>query len=307
MRIIFMGTPEFAVPTLTRLTPQHNVLAVLTQPDRVRGRGRDRSPTPVKVAATELGLDVYEPDSLSDPATLALMRRAKPDAIVVAAYGKILPPEVLVLPKHGCINVHASLLPRHRGAAPVHRAILDGDQTTGVSIMLMEEGLDTGPVALKAETPVGEKTADELIETLSFIGAETLSEVLNEIKAGGVTWVPQDETRATYAEKVTADDVVLTPDLTVDQALRRVRASTRSARSKVCIGGDTLDVLDATTCECDLGPGAVLSEKNRLAIGMRDGDVELVTVRAAGKAAMEGPCFARGARLGDDVCWESPS
>jgi len=307
MRIIFMGTPEFAVPILRRLTPHHNVLAVITQPDRSRGRGRDLSPTPVKAAASELGIDVFQPASLKDDMVTALMRRANPDAIVVAAYGKILPANILEMPTNGCINVHASLLPRHRGAAPVHWAILDGDRTTGVSVMLMEEGLDTGPVALMSETAVGEKSVDELTETLSFMGAEALAEVLHRIESGGVTWVPQDDDRATYAAKVTPADVVLTPELTVDQALRRVRASTRSARSKICIDGDILDVLDATTCECELKPGGILAEKNRLAIGLQDGDVELVTVRPAGKAAMEGACFCRGARLGDDASWECPS
>jgi methionyl-tRNA formyltransferase len=173
--------------------------------------------------------------------------------------------------------------------------------------MLMEEGLDTGPVALMREAPVGEKTAEELAETLSYLGAEALAEVLDEMAAGGVTWVSQDDSRATYAEKVVAGDVALTPDITVDQALRRVRASTRSARSKVCIDGTNVDVLDATTCECGLDPGEVLAEKNRLAIGLSDGDVELVTVRPAGKSSMEGACFARGARLASDASWECPS
>jgi methionyl-tRNA formyltransferase len=306
VRIVFMGTPEFAVPILGRLTPHHNVLAVITQPDRAQGRGRTLSPPPVKVTANELGLDVYQPDTLTDPTALALLTRAEVDVIVVAAYGKILPKEVLAIPVHGCINVHASLLPRHRGAAPVHRAILDGDQVTGVSIMLMDEGLDTGPVALKRETPVGEKTADELTETLSFIGAEALVEVLADIHRGGVTWVPQDEARATYAEKVTPADVALSPDLTVDQALRRVRASTRSARSKICIDGDVLDVLEATSCECELEPGEVLAEKSRLVIGLSDGDVDLVTVRPSGRSAMEGACFARGKRLDTGCTWECP-
>ena len=211
------------------------------------------------------------------------------------------------MPLQGCINVHASLLPVHRGAAPVHRAILDGDRVTGVSIMLMEEGLDTGPVALQREILVGDKTADELAEALSFVGAEALSEVLSQIDMGGVTWVPQDDARATYAEKVTAADVALSPELTVDQALRRVRASTRSARSKVCVDGEILDVLDAAACACHLTPGAVLAEKNRLAIGMSDGDLDLISVRPAGRDAMEGACFARGARLEGEAAWECPS
>ena len=176
MRIIFMGTPEFAVPILRRITPHHNVTALFTQPDRPCGRGRELCSTPVKIAGTELGIDVYEPESLRDPQVLALLRRDALDVIVVAAYGKILPAEVLDIPRHGCINVHASLLPRHRGAAPVHHAILAGDEVTGVSIMLMEEGLDTGPVALQREVAIRDKTVDELTEELSIVGAEALSE-----------------------------------------------------------------------------------------------------------------------------------
>jgi methionyl-tRNA formyltransferase len=307
MRIVFMGTPEFAVPILKRIAPRHNVHAVLTQPDRARGRGRQLTPTPVKAAAAELGIDVYQPTTLRDPEVLAMLERATPDAVVVAAYGLILPPEVLDIPRFGCINVHASLLPRHRGAAPVHRAILSGDTVTGVSIMLMEEGLDTGPVALTKETPVAEKTAEELTETLSFVGAEALSEVLGQLETGSVRWAAQDDSRATYAHKITPADVALAPDLTVDQALRRVRASTRSARSKVCVAGETLDVLDATDCECGIEPGCVLVQKNRLVLGLVDGDLELTSVRPAGRAAMDGACFARGKRIGDSATWECPS
>lgn len=307
MRIVFMGTPHFAVPILKRITPQHNVYAVLTQPDRPRGRGREPMPTPVKAAAEELGIDAFQPSDLSDPQIVALLERTRPDVIVVAAYGKILPPQILFMPEHGCINVHASLLPRHRGAAPVHRAILEGDKVTGVSIMLMEEGLDTGPVALTKETPVGQQTAAELTETLSFVGAEALAEVLSRLEVGGIEWVPQDDARATYAKKVTASDVVLTPELTVDDALRRVRASTGSARSKVCVSGNTLDVLKATRSECELDPGCVLSEKNRLVLGLADGDLDLVSVRPAGKAPMDGACFARGKRLDSSATWECPA
>jgi len=303
MRVVFMGTPEFAVPSLRAVASAHEVVAVYTQPDRPRGRGREPRPSPVKVTAHELGLPVEQPSTLKDADIVDRMRSYAPDIICVAAYGLVLPPDVLAIPPHGCVNVHASLLPRHRGAAPVHRAILAGDEMTGVTIMRMEAGLDTGPYAAVRTVPVNAKNVTGLTEELAQAGAEALLESLDAIEKGFVEWTEQDDALATYAEKVTAEDVALDPGLTVEEALRRVRASSPSARARISVAGRTLDVLQAAAHEDYVAPGEVSADKDTLAIGVADGAIALGQVRPAGKPAMDGAAFARGAHLGPNPRW----
>lgn len=208
MRIVFAGTPDFAVPALKALVgARHDVVAVLTQPDRPAGRGRRLAASPVKDCARALGVDVLQPKSLKDPDTLAGLRRLRPGVVVVAAYGLLLPRDVLSLPAFGCINIHASLLPRWRGAAPIQRAIEAGDRETGVSIMQMEEGLDTGPVLARRAMPIGTRdTAGDVHDRLAVLGAELLLEILEDVERGTAEAMPQDESLATYAPKITGDD-----------------------------------------------------------------------------------------------------
>ncbi len=303
MRVVFMGTPEFAVPSLQALHAHHTLTAVYTQPDRRRGRGAALQPTAVKQAALDLGIEVHQPQTLSDSSCLANLQIERPDVICVAAYGMLLPPDVLALPPHGALNVHASLLPRHRGAAPVHRAVLEGDETTGVAIMQMEEGLDTGPFTNVRTTVVADKSVDELTAELADLGAEALLATLAQIEAGAVSWTEQDASHATYAAKIGPDDVRLRPDLTAEVALRRVRASTRSARAKIRIGDCVLDVLSAASDATILSPGAALGSKDSLVLGFSDGSLEAEEVRPEGRCSMEGCAWARGARI-TTVSWE---
>lgn len=204
MRIIYMGTPDFAVPSLTALVDAgHQVCAVVTQPDAKRDRGKKVMFTPVKEKALELSLEVLQPEKLkNDGETIARMKDLEPDFIVVAAYGQILPKEVLDIPKYGCVNVHGSLLPRWRGAAPIQRAIMEGDKETGITIMYMEEGLDTGDMLAKVSTPIDRKTAEQLHDELAEKGAKLLVETLPHIADGSAAPEKQDDSLSTYAPMI---------------------------------------------------------------------------------------------------------
>ncbi len=204
LRILFAGTPDFSVPPLRALLEsEHRVVGVHTQPDRPAGRGRKLQPSPVKQVAQEAGVPVHQPVTLRQAEAVETIAALAPDLMVVVAYGLILPPEVLAIPRLGCVNIHASLLPRWRGAAPIQRAIEAGDRVTGVSIMQMDEGLDTGPVYLMRETPIErEDTAATLHDRLARLGAEALMEALPGIAAGTLQPRPQDESGATYAPKL---------------------------------------------------------------------------------------------------------
>jgi methionyl-tRNA formyltransferase len=306
MRVVFMGTPGFAVPSLEALAPRHDVVAVLTQPDRPRGRGREPAPGEVKLAAGRLGLSVEQPVSLAGEEVAERLRSYAPDVVVVAAYGKLLPPAVLDVPPLGCVNVHASLLPRHRGAAPIQRAILEGDESTGVSIMSMTESLDDGPVAAESAVTMGDLYAGELTTVLADAGALLLLEVLDQLLAGSVVWAPQDGSAATYAARMTAADVALDPSLDVVQAHRRVRASTSSAPCRLRVAGRLLRVVKAHAVEeSPEAPGSVLTAVG-LDIGLADGTLRLDTIVPEGKREMSGAEWARGARLGPDAGWSAP-
>ncbi|MFW6164513.1 MAG: methionyl-tRNA formyltransferase [Planctomycetota bacterium] len=222
-RIVFMGTPDFAVPSLTALHDAHHVVGVVTQPDRPAGRGRDLHQSAVKRAAVERGLPVFQPPSLRTPEAVARLAEWKPEVIVVAAFGQILTEEVLELPPYGCLNVHASLLPRWRGAAPVAAAILAGDEVTGVTIMKMDAGLDTGPILAQRREPIrADDTRTALTQRLSLLGAELLAETLPAYLAGELVPQPQDD-EATLAERLRKADGRLDwsrPALVLDRKIR---------------------------------------------------------------------------------------
>ena len=207
MRILFMGTPDFAVPCLQSLLEAgHEVCAVFTQPDKPKGRGYALAPPPVKVLALERGLPVYQPKTLRTPEAARRIRELQPACIVVVAYGKILPKEILDIPPHGCINVHASLLPKYRGAAPIQWAVLNGDAETGVTTMYMAEGLDTGDMLLKASTPIGlEETSGELHDRLAQMGAKLIVETLEAVRGGTARRTPQGEAETCYASMLTKE------------------------------------------------------------------------------------------------------
>ena len=227
-RIVFAGTPEFAVPSLNALVEGgRRVVAVYTQPDRPAGRGRQLAESPVKRAALAFGLPVVQPDTLREPAAQDALRAARPDLVVVVAYGLLLPPGVLAIPTLGCVNVHASLLPRWRGAAPIQRAILAGDEQTGVAIMRMEKGLDTGPVYLAKVTPVAAReTAGSLHDRLCALGANALMEALPGILSGALQPNRQDDGQATYAGKLSKEEARIdwaAPAASIDRQLDQLR------------------------------------------------------------------------------------
>jgi methionyl-tRNA formyltransferase len=224
LRIVFAGTPEFALPALAALAASpHRLVGVLTQPDRPAGRGRAPKPSPVKQRALELGLPLAQPAELKSPESCAALLQWAPDLLVVVAYGLILPRPVLALPRLGCINVHASLLPRWRGAAPIARAILAGDRDTGVCIMQLEAGLDTGPVFATATVPIGSSTTSaQLQEQLAALGAKQLLATLDDLEAGRARAVPQTEHGVTYAAKIERRD-----------RLGRARRADRSAGARL--------------------------------------------------------------------------
>jgi methionyl-tRNA formyltransferase len=299
-----MGTPDFAVPSLRVLAHSHEVVAVYTRPDAVSGRGSKTRPSAVSSAAEALGIPVLQPRTLRDETVQAELRALAPDLLVVAAYGLILPIEVLGSAPLGAVNVHASLLPRWRGAAPVQHAILAGDEWAGVSIMRMEEGLDTGPFCTQASIPVGSTTARELTSALADLGAQALDAALRSIADGGAQWVVQDNSLATYASKITKDDVAIGPELSAEQAARRVRASMPASPSKISLGGRGVTLLDAIVAPERLPPAALACSKLGLLLGVSDGAIMTTCVKPDGKAEMDACAWARGVRDLDTATWE---
>ncbi|MDZ4168990.1 MAG: methionyl-tRNA formyltransferase [Coriobacteriia bacterium] len=307
IRVVFMGTPEFAVPSLEALAARHDVVCAYSRPDAVSRRGSATVPTPVKVRALELGIPVSQPATLRDASQTAALSDLAPDIIVVAAYGLILPPEILEVPPFGCVNVHASLLPRWRGAAPVQAAILAGDAVTGVSIMRMEEGLDTGPYARSVEVPVAEMSAAELTDQLALRGAAALLEVVEALQKGTVEWVEQDDSKATYAPKIGKADVAVSPTMTVEEIVKRVRASGPAAPTRLVAAGRQLTVVSARASSFMAEPGMVECRGDFLVLGASDGGVEAVIVKPDGRHEMPGGAFARGLNLDVDATWKDLS
>lgn len=305
MRIAFMGTPDFAVPILVALAQSHEVVAVYARPDAASGRGRRMRPSPVKVAALERGLEVRQPATLKDAQVQADFADLSLDVCVVAAYGLLLPEAVLKAPKYGCINVHASLLPRWRGAAPIQRAILAGDDVTGISIMSMELGLDTGPVCMTESTPVDDKDAPSLTSELSVMGADAIIRTINELEGDSLTWVAQDDSLATYADKVAKSDVLLSPDLSAQTASRRIRASGPAAPARLIIGSVGLTVVSAQpVADLHVSEGEFLIDRDTVLLGFRDGALTLRVVKPDGRGVMDASAWARGLRQ-DTGTWGS--
>ncbi len=296
-RIVFMGTPEFAVPSLNALIVHHEVVGVVTQPDRPAGRGRQLSESPVKQAARAAGLAVIQPSKLREPDAMARLTAWAPDVIVVAAFGQILKPAVLDLPLHGCINVHASLLPRHRGAAPIAAAILAGDAETGITIMRMEVGLDTGPVIAKRAEPIRpDDTTATLTARLAQVGAELLSDTLPDYVSGKLQPTPQDNALATYAPQLKKEDGHLDFTRPAIELERRVRAFAPWPGAFALWNGH-LKILRASVIEeARAEPGVVFQSEGGLAVACGAGALLLGEIQPAGKKPMPAADFARGAR-----------
>ena len=294
MRIVFMGTPPFAVPTLDALVEAgHEIVAVYSQPPRPGGRrGRELTPSPVQRRAEELGIAVRTPVSLKGAEEQAAFSALDADVAVVAAYGLILPRAVLEAPRHGCLNVHGSLLPRWRGAAPVQRAILAGDAETGVGIMQMEAGLDTGPVRLEARTTVAGKTAGALTDELSRLGADAMIEVLADLDAHPAVAQPADG--ITYAAKIDKPEARIDWARSASEVERLVRAMNPAPGAWFEVGGERVKLLAAQILPFSFPGGEGTTVDDQLAIACGDGAIRPLTVQRAGRGAQSAEEFLRG-------------
>ena len=296
-RIVFMGTPDFAVPCLQKLIETQRVVGVVTQPDRPAGRGQQLHPPPVKVVAEAAGIPVYQPDVLRRPESTAPIREWQPEAIVVAAFGQILRQHLLDLPPLGCLNVHASLLPRWRGAAPIQQALLSGDRETGVSLMKMEAGLDTGPVFVQQAIPIGpQETAGTLHDKLAALGATMLVDYLDEILSGRIPPTPQNNDLATYAPMIQKEQGQIDWQQDNQQLDRHVRAMSPWPGAFSYWQGKLLKVLAARPV-ADLAsgrPGLVIQQQNEWFVRCGAGCLQLLSVQLEGKRPASGSDFGRG-------------
>ena len=295
MRVVFMGSPEYAAIILRRLAEVHEMVGVYTNADKVRSRGSKTEPTPVKAAALELGLPVFSPRTLRDADVQRELAALAPEVICVAAYGKILPREVLDIPEYGCINVHASLLPRWRGAAPIQRAILAGDEVQGVSIMRMEEGLDTGDFAAVRSLDSAGLGAAEITAKLAELGAAALLDVLAALPEGP-EWHVQDETLVTYASKIERGELDIRADDTAVGALRKVLASDEAHPAKCVVGGRSIAIIRAALSDSSVPFGTAKQVCGAPVLGFRNGCLRLEQVKPDGKGVMPGAAFAAGVR-----------
>lgn len=297
-RVVFMGTPDFAVPALEAVGKRWEVTLVVTQPDRPSGRRRTPAEPAVKVAARELELPVYQPETLRSAEALAVLQQAQPAVIVVAAFGQILPKSVLDLPPHGCLNIHASLLPRYRGAAPVAAAILAGDDVTGVSIMLMDPGLDTGPVLTQAAEPIRpDDTTGTLTARLARLGADLLVDTLPRWLRGELTPQPQDEAQVTYAPRITKEDGLIDWTRSSQEIARAVRAFDPWPGAYTYWNGQRLRIIRAEALpqyRAYAEPGTVIETPKGVAVVSGEGVLLLHELQLAGKCCLDCASFVRG-------------
>jgi len=306
LKIAFFGTPAFAVPTLDALlaAAPHQVVGVVTQPDRPRGRGQKTSDAPVKARAVEAGLPILQPDRMKDPAFLDALSAWHADLGVVAAYGRILTNVILAIPRLGMINVHGSLLPRYRGAAPVHRAIIDGEAVTGITIMRVVKALDAGPMLAKEHRPIGpDETSEEVERDLATIGARLLVAVVDQVARGQAQETPQDENLATYAHRLTKDDGVIDWRWPAPRIHNLIRGLFPWPHAYSFLGGRRFILLRSQSsapgeAETDEIPGTILeADGDRLTIGTGAGRLHVTEIQAEGKRPMSMREFLAGHRL----------
>jgi methionyl-tRNA formyltransferase len=295
MRLVYLGTPAFAVPTLERIVEAgHQVLTVVTQPDRPRGRGQHAAAPPVKEAALRLGLPVYQPERVRRPEAVEHLRALKPDVMVVVGYGQIIPQNVIDIAPHGIINVHASLLPKYRGAGPIQWAIVNGETRTGVTTMRIDAGLDTGDMLLKAETEIGpEENAIELGKRLAIMGADLLVETL---AASGIVRVPQDHSQATLAPLLKKEDGAIDWTHSAASIHNRVRGLQPWPGAYTGFRGQTLHIWRARLAEGSGKPGAVIGVRP-LVVACGERALELIEVQLEGRKRIAAADFANGQRI----------
>lgn len=295
MNIVFMGTPDFAVPTLEKLAQSsHNILAVVTQPDKPVGRKQVLTPPDVKVCAEKYNIPVLQPESLRNDNSFNEIKSLDPDVIVVVAYGKILPKNILDIPKYGCVNVHGSLLPKYRGASPIQSAVLNGDKISGVTTMFMGEGLDTGDILLKSETEIGEnETSAELFDRLSYMGADLLLKTLEGLENGSITPEKQNESEATYTVKITKDMCPIDWKKPARIIHNQVRGLQTWPVAVSKINGKDVKIHSTVFCEKSGNPGAVIS-KDPLTVACGEGSLIIKELQLSGKKRMDSKSFLLG-------------
>jgi len=313
MKVLFMGTPDFARTCLSAIVEEgFEVVGVVTQPDKPKGRSYKLTPPPVKVYAEEKGLPVFQPVTLKDEAFKEELEALSPDIIIVAAYGKILPPYIINYPRYGCINAHGSVLPKYRGAAPIQRALMDGEKETGITVMYMNEGLDTGDMILVEKTPITEEDNFETLhDRLAEIGGRTLVEAMKALENGTANREKQDDSLATYAEKITKEDTIIDFNLPVEELLCRIRglspfplAQTRTP------DGRLLKIVSAFAAKgaSEAKPGTVACvDKDGFEVVCGGGKkIRVKEVLPEGKGRMTAADFVRGRRIeaGDKLAWE---
>ena len=298
MNIVFMGTPDFAVASLKKLYEAgHTISAVFTKVDMPRGRKMILTPPEVKVCAQELGLKVFQPATLKDAEVVDTIKGLNPDVIVVVAYGKLLPEDVLNIPPLGCINVHGSLLPSYRGAAPIQWTVLSGDKVGGVTTMYMGKGLDTGDIILKYETEIGEnETAGELFDRLAESGADLLLETLELLEKGEAPRIPQDESLATYASMLSKDMCIIDWSKSADEVHNLVRGLNPWPVALTTLNGKRIKIISTRKSDKSGKAGQVIST-NPLTVACGSGAVEILTLQSEGKKAMDSKSFLMGHKL----------
>ncbi len=296
MRVVFMGTPDFSVPALERIATEHEVVAVVTQKDKPKGRGMSVSYTPVKESALKLNIPIYQPDKVKEESFVEELRELNPDVIVVIAFGQILSNEILTLPKYGCINVHASLLPKYRGAAPIQWAVIDGEEKSGVCTMKMDEGLDTGDIIDVDEITLDPKeTGGSLFDKLAKLGGELILKTLQNLEFGKATFIKQDDSKSTYAKKMTKElgHIDFTKD--AESIERLIRGLNPWPSAFTYLDGKVMKIWDADVVDADGVPGTVIrEEKDSFVIATGSKALKVNELQLEGKKRMKASDFLNG-------------
>ena len=296
MRVVFMGTPDFSVPALERIATEHEVVAVVTQKDKPKGRGQELSYTPVKESALKLNIPIYQPDKVKEESFVEELKELNPDVIVVIAFGQILSNDILTLPKYGCINVHASLLPKYRGAAPIQWAVIDGEEKSGVCTMKMDEGLDTGDIIDVDEITLDPKeTGGSLFDKLSKLGGELILKTLQNLEFGKATFIKQDDSKSTYAKKMTKElgHIDFTKD--AESIERLIRGLNPWPSAFTYLDGKVMKIWDADVVDAGGIPGTVISEdKDSFVIATGSKALKVNELQLEGKKRMKASDFLNG-------------
>lgn len=300
--IVFFGTPDFAVPTLKSLIANNeNILLVITQPDKPKGRGKNVQPPPVKEIAIKQGLKVLQPEKIKDEKFIETLKKLNPEIAIVVAYGKILPREVLEIPAFGCINLHASLLPKYRGAAPIQWALIKGEKITGVTTMLIDEGLDTGPILLQREVPINDDdNAQSLSEKLAVIGADLVLETVDKMRKGLITPTPQTG-QTSYAPPLKKEDGRINWQKSAIEIFNLIRGTYPWPCAYCYFKKERLKIIKAQPLEEKASPGLIIKAKDELIIGTGLGTIKILLIQPEGKKIMTAKEFICGRKINEGV------